>query len=319
MKNRARQKLGIRYPIIQGGMAGYSKPKLVSAVSNAGGLGLLAGATGPKALHEDIQTTKNLTQKPFGVNIPLTVMGTGSRAALEVALEEGLKIFVTAAGNPQEFAKVIKDAGGVLIHVVPSVRHAIKAEAAGADIVITEGTEGGGLVGPLGVTTLALVPQVADAVKIPIIAAGGIGDARGFVAALALGAEGIQMGTRFLATREAEIDEDLKKVIMTATDTSTEVTGGGTIKVRLFAKDLIQSVLADATAVSLIQDITSQSINELTKKVEKEEAKPKGMFAGGQIAGMIKEILTVEEVIQNIIQGAAAISARLGKDISAIK
>jgi enoyl-[acyl-carrier protein] reductase II len=297
-------------------MAGYSKPGLVSAVSNAGGLGLLAGALGPGALLEDIKKTKDLTDKPFGVNIPLAVMGSKSQAVLEMALEHEIRVFVTAAGNPQDFAKIIKGAGGVLMHVVPSVRYAIKAKQAGADAIITEGTEGGGLVGPLGITTFALVPQVANAVKIPVIAAGGIGDARGFVAALALGAEGIQMGTRFLATKEAEIDEELKKVILAATDNSTELTGAGAFKVRLFSKDFVQSVLTDKESLSTMEEISGKELGELVKKVEKQEIKPKGMFAGGQIAGMITEILTVEEVIKRIIEGAAAVQQKVAENLA---
>jgi enoyl-[acyl-carrier protein] reductase II len=287
MENRVCELLGIKYPIIQGGMAGYSKPKLVSAVSNAGGLGLLAGATGPKALQEDIDKTRGLTDKPFGVNIPLALLGGKNQAVLEIALKKNIKIFVTAAGNPEEFAKTIKSTGGVLMHVVPSVRHAIKAEQAGVDIIITEGTEGGGLVGPLGITTFALVPQVANAVKVPIIAAGGIGDSRGFVAALALGAQGIQMGTRFLATAEADIDEDLKKVILAATDNSTELTGNSSIKVRLFNKEFIQSVLQNQQVLSITEELSSKELSELSEKMQHEEVKPKGMFAGGQVAGMI--------------------------------
>ena len=318
MKNRVCELLGIKYPIIQGGMAGYSKPKLVSAVSNAGGLGLLAGATGPKALHEDIGKTRGLTDKPFGVNIPLALMGSRSQELLEIALEKNIKIFVTAAGNPAEFAKTIKGAGGVLMHVVPSVRHAIKAEQAGVDIIITEGTEGGGLVGPLGITAFALVPQVANAVKIPIIAAGGIGDSRGFVAALALGAVGIQMGTRFLATAEADIDEDLKKVLLAATDNSTELTGSSSIKVRLFTKEFIQSILQNQPVLSIAEELSSKELSELTAKMQHEEVKPEGMFAGGQVAGMISEILTVEDVINGIITDAAKICQRTVEHIKAI-
>jgi len=318
MENRVCELLGIKYPIIQGGMAGYSKPKLVSAVSNAGGLGLLAGATGPKALQEDIDKTRELTDKPFGVNIPLALLGSRNQDVLEIVLKKNIKIFVTAAGNPAEFAKTIKGAGGVLMHVVPSVRHAIKAEQAGVDIIITEGTEGGGLVGPLGITTFALVPQAANAVKIPIIAAGGIGDSRGFVAALALGAQGIQMGTRFLATVEADIDEDLKKILLTATDNSTELTGSDSIKVRLFNKDFIQSVLQNQQVLSIAEELSSKELSELSAKIQHEETKPKGMFAGGQVAGMISEILTVEEVINGIITGAVKICRKTGEKLEAI-
>jgi len=315
MQNRVCTKFGVRYPIIQGGMAGFSKSRLVSAVSNAGGLGLLAGAMGPKALRAEIRKTRELTDKPFGVNI-LLAMEQRAQASLETALHEGVKIFATTAGNPERFAKILKDAGAAVMHVVPSVRHAVKAEAAGVDVVVAEGTEAGGLVGPLGVTTFVLVPQVVDAVKIPVIAAGGIGDARGFVAALALGAEGVQMGTRFLATRECEIDDSLKEAILKATDTSTELRGGGSLRWRAFTPDFLQSALSESVAVSEAGDVESQLLDMLSEKDVEEDIKVKGVFVGGQVAGMIGEMVSVEEVIRSLVEGTAVISERLGKSIS---
>jgi len=314
MQNRVCSIFGIKYPIIQGGMAGFSKSKLVSAVSNAGGLGLLAGAMGPKALREEIRKTKELTDKPFGVNI-LLAMEHRAQASMEVALEEGVRIFATTAGNPEKLAKFFKDASATVMHVVPSVRHAVKAEASGVDVVVAEGTEAGGLVGPLGVTTFVLVPQVVDAVKVPVIAAGGIGDARGFVAALALGAEGVQVGTRFLATRECQIDDSLKEAILKATDTSTELRGGGSLRWRAFTRDFLQSTLEDSAVTSELKDVESQLLDMLSEKDVDEDIKVKGVFIGGQVSGLIREILSVEEVIRDMVQGAARVSERLGKSL----
>lgn len=315
MQNRVCAKFGIRYPIIQGGMAGFSKSRLVSAVSNAGGLGLLAGAMGPKALRAEIRKTRELTDKPFGVNI-LLAMEHRAQASLEAALEEGVRIFATTGGNPEKLTTLLKDAGATVMHVVPSVRHAVKAEAAGVDVVVAEGTEAGGLVGPLGVTTFVLVPQVVDAVRIPVIAAGGIGDARGFVAALALGAEGVQMGTRFLATRECEIDDSLKEAILKATDTSTELRGGGNLRWRAFTQDFLRSAVSDSPVASEVGDVESQLLDLLSEKDVEEDIKVKGVFIGGQVAGLIRGMASVEEVIRSLVEGAAVISERLGKSIS---
>jgi len=312
MQNRVCAKFGIRYPIIQGGMAGFSKSGLVSAVSNAGGLGLLAGAMGPKALRKEICKTRELTDKPFGVNI-LLAMEHRAQATLEAALEEGVRIFATTAGNPEKFAKILKDADAVVMHVVPSVRHAVKAEAAGIDVIVAEGTEAGGLVGPLGVTTFVLVPQVVDAVKIPVVAAGGIGDARGLVAALALGAEGVQMGTRFLATRECEIEDSLQEAIIKASDTSTELRGGGNLRWRAFTQDFLRSALSESAMVSEAGDVESQLLDLLSEKDVERDIKAKGVYVGGQVAGLIREMLSVEEAIRDIIEGAAQVSERLGK------
>jgi len=314
-QNRVCSKLGISYPIIQGGMLGFSKSRLVSAVSNAGALGLLAGAMGPKALRDEIRKTWELTDKPFGVNIPV-IVERRARACIEVAFEEGVSIFATAAGNPDKFSKLLKDAGATVMHVVPSVRHALKAEAAGVDMVVAEGTEAGGLVGPLEVTTFVLIPQVVDAVRVPVIAAGGIGDARGFVAALALGAEGVQMGTRFLATRECEIEESLKQAILKATDSSTELRGGGTQRWRAFKEDFLKAALADLKGVKVAGDLEAQIVDMLSDRDVTAEVEVKGVLGSGQVAGMIREIASVEEVIKSLVEGAAVISERLGKSIS---
>jgi enoyl-[acyl-carrier protein] reductase II len=316
-QNRVCAKFGIKHPIIQGAMLGFSKSRLVSAVSNAGGLGLLAGAMGPKALRDEIRKTKELTNKPFGVNIPV-VMERRARACIELALEEGVRIFATAAGNPDKFTKLLKDSGAMVMHVVPSVRHALKAEAAGVDMVVAEGTEAGGLVGPLGVTTFILVPQVVDAVRVPIIAAGGIGNARGFVAALALGAEGVQMGTRFLATKECESEESLKQAILKATDTSTELRGGGTQRWRAFNEDFLKSALTDLRGIKGIQEVEAQIGDMLGDKDTTTEIEVKGVFGAGQVAGMITEVLSVEEVIRSMVEGAAEIAERMGRSLSLI-
>ena len=222
MKTRVTELLGIEYPIIQGGMAWVAEQHLAAAVSNAGGLGLIGGANAPGEVVRDmIRKCRELTDKPFGVNVML--MSPYAPDVAKVVVEEGVKIVTTGAGDPAKYMNEWKAAGIKVIPVVASVAHAKLMQKAGADAVVAEGTESGGHIGEA--TTMTLVPQVVDAVDIPVIAAGGIADGRGMAAAMMLGAEGVQIGTRFVASTEAQVDEAYKNRIVKAKDIDSEVTG----------------------------------------------------------------------------------------------
>ena len=222
MKTKITELLGIEYPIFQGGMAWVAEHNLAAAVSNAGGLGILAAASAPpEIVREEIRLTKKLTDKPFGVNVML--MNPNAEEVSDIVIEEGVKVVTTGAGNPTKYIKKWKDAGIVVIPVVASSAMAKLMERSGADAVIAEGMESGGHIGSL--TTMALVPQVVDAVNIPVIAAGGIFDGRGFAAAKMLGAEGVQMGTRFVAAAESQVHENYKERLIKANDIDTVITG----------------------------------------------------------------------------------------------
>ena len=222
MKTRITEMLGIEYPIIQGGMAWVAEHHLAAAVSEAGGLGLIGGASAPgEVVREEIRKAKELTKKPFGVNVML--MSPHADDVAKVVVEEGVKVVTTGAGNPAKYMKMWKEAGIIVIPVVASVALAKLMERGGADAVVAEGTESGGHIGES--TTMTLVPQVADAVSIPVIAAGGIGDGRGIAAAFMLGAEAVQIGTRFVVAKESIVNEKYKERIIKAKDIDSAVTG----------------------------------------------------------------------------------------------
>lgn len=225
MKTKITELLGIRYPIFQGGMAWVAEYHLASAVSNAGGLGIIGAASAPpEVVREQIRKVKDLTDKPFGVNVML--MNPNAPEVANVVVEEGVAAVTTGAGNPAAYMKMWKEAGIKVIPVVASVAMARMMEKGGADAVVAEGTESGGHIG--SATTMTLVPQVADAVKIPVIAAGGIGDGRGIAAAMMLGAQGVQMGTRFIVAEESIVHGNYKERILKAKDIDSEVTGRST-------------------------------------------------------------------------------------------
>ncbi|MDE5860756.1 MAG: DUF561 domain-containing protein, partial [Ruminococcus sp.] len=222
MKTRITELLGCEYPIIQGGMAWIAENKLASAVSNAGGVGLIAGGNAPiDYLREQIRLCKEKTDKPFGVNIML--MSDNADDLAQLVIDEGVKVVTTGAGNPGKYISAWKSAGVKVIPVVASVALAKRMEKAGVDAVVAEGTESGGHIGEN--TTMCLVPQVVDAVSIPVIAAGGIADGRGMAASFMLGAEGVQIGTRFLASEECQIHQTFKDLVIKAKDTDSVVTG----------------------------------------------------------------------------------------------
>ena len=241
METRITKLLGIEYPIIQGGMAGVAEYHLAAAVSEAGGLGIIgAGGAPAEFVREQIQKTKEKTDKPFGVNIML--MNPEADAIARVVVEEGVKVVTTGAGNPGKYMAMWKEAGVKVIPVVASVAMAKMMERAGADAVVAEGMESGGHIG--SATTMTLVPQVVDAVKIPVIAAGGIADGRGFAAAFMLGAEAVQMGTRFVVAKESIVHENYKQKLIKAKDIDSEVTGRSTgHPIRVLRNDMARKYL----------------------------------------------------------------------------
>ncbi len=284
-----------KYPIIQGGMANIATHKLASAVSNAGGLGLVgAGGNDANWVRDEIRKTKALTNKPFGVNIML--MSPHAKDISDVVIEEGVKIVTTGAGNPGIYMEKWKAAGIIVIPVVPSVALAKRMERIGADALVVEGTEAGGHIGQI--STMALVPQVVDAVSIPVIAAGGIADKRGVLAAFSLGAKGIQVGTIMLASEEAPIHENYKLKVVNARDTETVVTGidsGAPVRV-LKNKMAVQYIKMAKENVTL-EELEKLTLGSLRKAVYDGNI-DEGSFMAGQISGMITKIRPVEEIIK---------------------
>lgn len=292
--------LGTKYPIIQGGMANIANAVLASAVSNAGGLGLIgAGGYDAEWVRTEIRKCKTLTDKPFGVNIML--MSPHAKDIAQVVIDEGVKIVTTGAGSPGVYIPAWKAAGIKVIPVVPSVALAVRMERAGVDAVVAEGTESGGHIGEL--TTMALIPQVADAVSIPVIAAGGIADKRGVLAAFALGAKGVQVGTVLLATKECPIHENYKKIVIEAKDTDTVVTGRGTgAPVRVLKNKMAVEYLRIAEQGVPLAELEKLTLGSLRRAVFDGDL-DRGSFMAGQISGLIKEVKTVQEVLSDLFDG----------------
>lgn len=306
--------LNIKYPIFQGAMAQIALAELAAAVSNAGGLGIIAaGGFTADRLREEIRKCKKLTDKPFAVNIMLMAHNRDELA--QVIIEEGVKVVTTGAGSPAPYMEMWKEAGIVVIPVVPSVKIAKKMEAIGADAVVAEGTEAGGHVGET--TTMAIVPQVVDAVSIPVIAAGGVGDGRGIAAVFALGAQGVQVGTRFLATVECPTHENFKKAVIEAIDTDTLVTGrslGG--PVRSIKNEMTQKYLELEKISASRDELEALALGSLRRAVLEGDTQT-GSVMAGQICGLINEIVTVEEVIISMFDEASKILADLNPSILA--
>lgn len=297
MKNDICKMLDIKYPIFQGGMAWVSDSSLASAVSNAGGLGIIAGATAPvDYIREEIRKTKALTDKPFGLNIML--LSDNAEELAKVAVEEGVKVITTGAGNPGKYMAMWKEAGIKVIPVVPSVALAKRMERAGAHAVIAEGCESGGHVGKL--TTMVLVPQVVDAVNIPVIAAGGICDGRGIAAVFALGARGIQMGTRFLVSDECTIHENYKNAVIKAKDIDTVVTGRVTgHPVQVIKNKLAREFMKLEASNGSIEEIEELGRGSLRRAVKDGDVDNSSLMAG-QISGMVTKKQSVKEIIEEI-------------------
>lgn len=292
--------LGTKYPIIQGGMANIATAVLASAVSNAGGLGLIGvGGYDAEWVRNEIRKCKTLTDKPFGVNIML--MSPHAKDIAQVVIEEGVKVVTTGAGSPGVYIPAWKAAGIKIIPVVPSVALAVRMERAGVDAVVAEGTESGGHIGEL--TTMALIPQVADAVSIPVIAAGGIADKRGVLAAFALGAKGVQVGTVLLATKECPVHDNYKQIILDAKDTDTVVTGRGTgAPVRVLKNKMAVEYLRIADQGVPLAELEKLTLGSLRRAVFDGDI-DRGSFMAGQISGLIKEVRTVQEVLSDLFDG----------------
>jgi len=299
MKN-INELLGTKYPLIQGGMANVANSTLAAAVSNGGALGLIgAGGYDANWVRTEIRKCKELTSNPFGVNIML--MSPHASEIAKVVVEEGVKVVTTGAGSPGIYMELWKKAGIIVIPVVPSVALAIRMERQGADAVVAEGTESGGHIGEL--TTMALIPQIADAIKIPVIAAGGIADQRGVLAAFALGAKGVQVGTVLLATKECPIHDNYKQKIIDARDTDTVVTGRNTgAPVRVLKNKMAIEYIKMANEGLPLMELEKLTLGSLRRAVFDGNLDT-GSFMAGQISGLIKEIRTVKEVLSSLFDG----------------
>lgn len=292
--------LNITVPVLQGGMAWVSDGVLAAAVSKSGGLGIIAAGNAPADwVREQIRIVKSKTDKPFGVNIML--MSPFASDVAKVIVEEGVHVVTTGAGNPGTYIPTWREAGIKVIPVVPSTALAIRMERAGVDAVIAEGGESGGHVGDM--TTMALVPQVVDAVKIPVIAAGGIADGRGMAAAFMLGAFGVQMGTRFLASTECTIHENYKNKVIKARDTDTTVTGRSTgHPVRILKNRLARQFRTLESSGASVEELEALGAGRLKLAVEGDA--DWGSLMAGQSAGMVKCLKSVEEILESTCEQA---------------
>ena len=304
MKTEVTKLLGIEYPIIQGGMAWVAEYHLAAGVSNAGGLGLIGAASAPAEwVREQIRDAKKLTDKPFGVNIML--MSPYADEVAKVVAEEGVKVVTTGAGNPEKYMKMWKEAGVKVIPVVASVALARRMERCGADALVAEGCEAGGHIGEN--TTMVLVPQIVDAVKIPVIAAGGVADGRGVAAAFMLGAKGVQMGTHFVATKESVVHDNYKQAIIKARDIDSRVTGRTTgHPVRALRNQMVKQYLELENSGASFEELEHLTLGGLRKAVVEGDV-VNGSVMAGQSAAMVKEILSCEELIQKLVKETDAL------------
>ncbi len=304
MKTEITKLLGIEYPIVQGGMAWVAEYHLASAVSNAGGLGLIGAANAPADwVRDQVQKMKELTDKPFGVNIML--MSPYADEVAKVMVEEKVPVVTTGAGNPEKYLSIWKDAGIRVIPVVASVAMAKRMERAGADAVVAEGCEAGGHIGET--TTMVLVPQIADAVQIPVIAAGGIADGRGMAAAFMLGAKGVQMGTHFVVTKECQVHQNYKDRILKAKDIDTRVTGRSTgHPVRALRNEMTRKYLEMEGNGASLEELELLAVGGLRKAVVDGDVKG-GSLMAGQIAGLVKESMSCKELIEKVVSEAEAL------------
>lgn len=304
MKTELTQILGIEYPIIQGGMAWIAEYHLAAAVSEAGGLGLIGAANAPADwVREQVREAKKLTDKPFGVNIML--MSPYADEVAKVIVEEGVKVVTTGAGNPEKYMPMWKEAGVKVVPVVASVAHAKRMERCGADAVVAEGCEAGGHIGET--TTMVLVPQIADAVSIPVIAAGGIADGRGMAAAFMLGAKGVQVGTHFVVADECQVHENYKNMIIKAKDIDTKVTGRTTgHPVRALRNQMTKEYLKKEAEGAPFEELELLTLGSLRKAVVEGDVKM-GSVMAGQSAGLVKEKLSCAQIIQKLMTEADAL------------
>ncbi len=309
IKTKLTELLDIEYPVIQGGMAWVADAKLAAAVSEAGGLGLIGAANAPGEVVENwIREAKSLTKKPFGVNIML--MSPYADDIARICVEQGVKVVTTGAGNPGKYMDMWKAAGIKVIPVVPSAALAKRMERAGADAVVAEGTESGGHIGEL--TTMALIPQVVDAVSIPVIAAGGIADARGVAAAFALGACGVQCGTIFVCAEESPAHDNFKRMIVEAKDTDTVVTGRASgAPIRCLKNKLTRSLLKMEHEEELDREAyEARTVGSLRKAVV-EGDEDNGTFMAGQIAGLVCQIAPAAVIVGKLMKDSEALLKNL--------
>jgi len=300
--NRIKELFGIKYPIIQGGMIWCSGWELASAVSNAGGLGLIgSGSMYPEILREHIQKCKKATSKPFGVNIPLIYPNIEEH--INIIIEEGVKIVFSSAGNPKKYTSYLQENGIIVAHVIANTKFALKCVEAGVDAIVAEGFEAGGHNGKDEITTMCLIPKIADEVNIPVIAAGGIADGRAMLAAMSLGADGVQIGSRFAVCKESSAHENFKNYVFDAKEGQTDLTLKEITAVRLLKNDFYNKVQE-----AYLKNATDDELKEL---LGRGRAK-KGMFEGdlsegeleiGQVSSMIDKMQTSNEIIDEIIDG----------------
>ncbi|WGF91398.1 NAD(P)H-dependent flavin oxidoreductase [Aequorivita marisscotiae] len=300
MENRITKLFNIEHPIIQAGMIWNSGWRLASAASNAGGLGLLgAGSMYPEILREHIVKCKKATDKPFGVNVPM--LYPDIEKIIDIIIEEGVKIVFTSAGNPKTFTSKLKENGITVVHVVSSVKFALKAQEAGVDAIVAEGFEAGGHNGREETTTFTLIPMVKEQLKVPLIAAGGIATGRGMLAAMVLGADGVQVGSRFVASEEASSHRAFKQMVVDAKEGDTQLTLKELAPVRMLKNKFFESVVQLYT--------TNPTKEDLIKHLGRARAK-RGMFEGdleegeleiGQIAGLIHDIKPAAEILKDMV------------------
>lgn len=305
--------LNIKYPILQGGMAQISDAVLAAAVSEAGGLGVIAaGNNTAEALKNEIKRVKELTNKVFGVNVML--LSPHAEEVANLLVEENVPVIITGAGNPGKYMKLWKNAGSKIIPVVPSVAFAKHLEKAGADAVICEGTEAGGHVGEI--TTMCLTPQIVDSVKIPVIAAGGIGDGRGIAAAISLGAQGVQVGTRFLLAEECGVHQNYKNKVKKASDTDTAVTGRTTgHPVRVLKNKLVTKFKELEKSNGTVEEMEQLGRGRLYKAAIEGDV-DYGSVMSGQIAGLVNKEQSCEEIIVEMFEEAENIMRNLSSFVS---
>lgn len=307
MKTRITELLDIRYPVIQGGMAWVAEHHLAAAVSEAGGLGLIGAANAPaEVVRQEIRQVKALTDKPFGVNIML--LSPYADEVAKVVVEEGVQVVTTGAGNPEKYMEMWKAAGVKVIPVVASVALAKRMEKYGADAVVAEGCEAGGHIGEQ--TTMTLVPQVVDAVSVPVIAAGGIGDGRGIAAALMLGAEAVQIGTRFVVAREAQVHENYKQRIIKARDIDSAVTGRSHgHPVRCLRNQMTREYVKLEQEGRSFEELEYMTLGALRRAVQEGDI-TNGTVMAGQIAGMISKEQTCKEMMEEMMEQASGLLER---------
>lgn len=314
LQTRLCEVLGIEYPVIQGGMAWVSTAELAAAVSEGGGLGIIgAGNAPPDWVREEIRKARSLTRKPFGVNVML--LSPFADEVMRVLIEERVPVVATGAGNPGKYVGALHEAGAKVIPVVASVTLARRLERVGVDAVVAEGMESGGHIGE--VTTMVLVPQVVDAVSIPVIAAGGIADGRGVAAALALGAEGVQLGTRFICAAECTVHPRVKEFILRAKDRDTVVTGRPTgHPVRCLRNKLTRKFEELEARCAPVEELEALGVGKLRAAMVEGDVEY-GSVMAGQCAAMVREIKPAGEIIRELVSQAEEVLGRLGRLVEA--